>query len=593
MHLASPLRQIALASLACLALATPARAIVDGYYNIDEGGFESLRVTNETIGAIPFYNEGIYGQRTIIANVEAGHIWGGHEAFDRSAFLYLPDSPALSIHGTAIVGDDAALGELDTHATMVAGAMAGTGYLPDQDAFSVFNMGISPLATLWSGAIATSFYIPQGEEDAHLRGSFSTSYGAFLQPYKTFFNGTLGQKADVINSSWGFEDRSGTDLFTRTVDGLARQNTSVTLVVAAGNSGEGSVNGVGSGYNAISVGSISGERGSHGLFEPSDFSSHGPADFYNPQTDETLANVRATVHLAAPGEDYALPAYLGATGSYADREEPDPLPNDRHYLNVAGTSFAAPVVAGAVSLLKDLSYSGTHAGVATEVARDTRVIRSVLMAGAERTANWDNGQRLVEGVISTTQSLDYRTGAGALDLAAANAIYRGGTTDIAGLGGGAIATHGWDFGSVAEGVDNDYLFTNPFEEAFILTVSLNWFIDRAFDNELNLASDVSFVNLDLEVWSVSEGVLLEKVAQSYSEYNNSEFLRITLAAAGHYALRITFTDVIFDLSGVPPTAAEYALAWRAEAVPEPGSVLLIGLGAAGWLALRRYRGKKA
>ncbi len=567
------LRTLAFASLATFPLC-PAHAIVDGLYDPGSGTFESRRFTNATIGATALYAEGFYGERTVIANVEGGHVWGGHEIFDRSAFPHLPPAPSLKVDGTEIPGDTPALGSYETHATMVGGVLVGGGYNAGSGTWDEQRMGIAPKAELWSGAMGTEFFP---------NGTFDLSLGSFLKPYKAFFNGVEGRKADVINSSIGFEDRAGTTDGTMIVDALSRQNRTVALVMSAGNQGAGSVNGMASGYNVLSIGSVGGERLPNGQFTPSGFSSHGPADFYNPETDQTLTGVRATVHLAAPGERLVVATYPPAG-------TPEPLPTDGYRHNTNGTSFSAPIVAGAVALLKDIAYSDTVPGLNTEDARDTRVIRSVLMAGTERTDGWDNGQRLVGGILSTTQSLDYRTGAGALDLVASTAIYREGTVDVAGLGGGSIATHGWDFGSVALGVDNDYLFTNPFEEAFTLTVSLNWFIDRTFDNDTNAYAERSFANLDLEVWSLSEGAFLEKIAQSHSEYNSSEFLRITLAAAGEYALRVTFAGVVFDLGETPLSSAEYGLAWRAEPVPEPGSVLLILLGVAGGIALGRSRG---
>ncbi len=569
-------RSVALPGLALLSLTT-AHAVTDGYYH--SGAYESLRFTNATVGATALYAEGFYGQRTVIANVEAGHVWGGHEVFDRSNLPFLAPAPSLRIHGTELIGGTPALGQDSDHATMVAAVLAGSGYRPDTDDYDPKQMGIAPQAELWSGAIATSF---------NAGGRFSLTAGSFLKPYKAFFNGVEGRKADVINSSIGFTDRAGTGFTTMIVDALSRQNRTVALVMSSGNAGPGTANGMATGYNVISVGSVSGERLPNGRFALSDFSSYDAADFFNPETEETIAHARANIHLVAPGENFTLPLYQGATGGNPG-PAPDPLPTDSYEENIDGTSFAAPTVAGSIALLKDISYSNTVAGLNTENARDTRVIRSVLMAGAEATEGWNNGQQLVGGILSTSQGLDYSTGAGALDVAASAAVYREGTVDVAGSGGGSIAHTGWDFGSVANGGANDYVFENPFAESITLTVSLNWFIGRVFDDESNGYDDGAFVDLNLEVWSLAEGAFMEQIASSHSPYNTSEFLRFNLAAGGEYGLRVTFAGVVYNLDDDPIVAEEYGLAWRVEPVPEPGSVLLILLGAAGGIALARRR----
>lgn len=520
---------------------------------------------NEPLGALVFYNAGYYGRNTVIANVEGGAIWSGHEVFDRSA-LSLPSGPTEYVSAAGGIATAPLPWQLDLHATAVGHALAGTGY--STDGLTYVGIGMAPLAELWSGSVATEF-------DQDDLGSFSMSDESFLMPYKTFFNGDLGKKPDVINSSFGYDDPAGTEFYTRAIDGLARQNSSVAMVFAAGNSGPapGSVGGAASGYNSISVGALGGTDFSG----PASFSSSGPSDFYNPETGETVTAVRATVHIAAPGEHLVL-AYYGGTGGTGGVTDPeDPLPTDLYLIDMAGTSFAAPIVAGGVALLKDVAKGGVYLSGQTE-ALDTRVIRSVLMAGAERTAGWDNGQRDVDGVKRTTQALDYQTGAGAMNLERSVSAYALGTTDVAGLGGGTVSSAGWDFGSVGLDEQNDYLFDTSlhgFDGPVELTISLNWFVNRSFDNTLDLAIDESFANLDLEIWTVTAGVFTQLVASSESLYNNSELLRITLEDTKDYGFRIAFKGVTYDLTNTL-TNEEYGVAWLA--VPEPSAAAMGLLG---------------
>ena len=146
------------------------------------------------------------------------------------------------------------------------------------------------------------------------------------------------------------------------------------------------------------------------------------------------------------------------------------------------------------------------------------------------------------------------------------------TRDVAGAGGGAISATGWDYGNVGRGQSTDYLFSNPFEIPIELTVSLNWFSGTSFNNGTGLGENLSFTDLNLQVWTVVDGDLTALVAASSSVYNNAEFLRIDLPA-GSYALRITFNGLVYETDPGSVTGEEYGLAWHA--IPEPGTVLLL------------------
>jgi hypothetical protein len=544
-------------TLAALLLASaPARAltgesdILAAPYDSTTDTFTSaLETINTLVGAGTFYEAGYFGQRTTIANVEAGLVWGGHEVFDRTG-LSEPGSPALSY------SDASATDEYDFHATMVGHVLAGTGLQAD-GSLSALGAGMAPLATLWSGAIATSF-------DHTDIGSFEISDASFLTPYQAFFTGALGTKPDVINSSWGFDDAAGVAKENRILTALAGANPTVTFVRSAGNGGATAAPGVG--YNGIVVGSLGGETDAQPYLRPSTFSSSAAADFYNPATGQTLTGVRAAVDIAAPGENLVLAAYLGNTGSLAGTPYVDAtLPANLYFLNMAGTSFSAPVVAGGVSLLKDVSYVYFPG---QDASRDTRVIKSILQAGATKTVGWNNGQHLVDGVLTTTQSLDYATGAGRMDLDKSAAIYVGGTTDVPGTGGGTIQPLGWDSGAVALGAHNDYFFDLATSSDEELTVSLNWFVNEGFDTASGLPSFDSFANLDLGVWTVVNGVFTQEIASSRSLYNTSEFLRLSLASGGTYGLRVSFSGVVYDIPGTLQNET-YGLAWSLTAVPEP------------------------
>ncbi|NDC62733.1 MAG: hypothetical protein EBZ59_01795 [Planctomycetia bacterium] len=242
---------------------------------------------------------------------------------------------------------------------------------------------------------------------------------------------------------------------------------------------------------------------------------------------------------------------------------------------------------------------------------DPRVIKAALMAGATAGSGWNNGQHLVDGVITTDQALDYSVGAGMLDLDQAYRIYVGDpsgfsfggmffidfglgtTTGVTGSSGGAVhSLRGWDLGSVmgdaaagAGGV-NDYAIDQPLDAGSTLTAALTWFADRTLGSTLDSAADVSLANLSLELLRTDLPGGPSLVAQSISPYGTSEFLRLTVPQAGLYEIRVRGLAPTYNLSSSAAAATEYGLAW-AIAVPEPSTwVLLAGAAVAVTSGLR-------
>jgi subtilisin family serine protease len=351
-------------------------------------------VVNSFVGANRFYASGITGQETTTANIEAGLIWGGatgHQTLTQVTNYYADTT-------------DGALGAIDRHATWV-GMIIGGQNVPGNP--KDWQTGIAPGTNLCSGAIATAW-----SGTAYGSGftssadpTFSITTATMLNAYNHYF-GT----ADVINSSWGFTDPSGTNAWTVALDGLAAANPGTTFVAAVGNNGSGTnrVGAPASGYNSISVGGL-GNANNYDTI--SSTSSGGPQDYKD--TTQTVHNVRAAVDLVAPGQDLLTAYYGGQTGGNGTTlsgSAAGPSGNN-YYQPVAGTSFAAPIVAGGAALLD----SASHVNALPSQSRDARVVRAVLMNSADKIAGWDNGQQSVSGVITTTQSLDWNLGAGRLN----------------------------------------------------------------------------------------------------------------------------------------------------------------------------------
>lgn len=529
------------------------------------GPFTTPYYENDIVGATRFYDAGFTGSRAVMANIEAGYVWSGHETLTHVNFI--PTSGAL--------------GQFDRHATWVAMVMGGR---PGGASPGLYQQGIAPDAQFFSGAIATGWLGTRWSGSFTLNFSNST-YG----PYRTAFTSGLftptGQRsADVINSSWNMSPDSGTtgnDAISGVLDALANTNPRTLHVVAAGNTGAGpnQVAATASAYNNIVVAALAFNGGAYNI--PTGFSSGGPNDYQDP--NRFVSAVRQVVDIAAPGQNFSTAYYGGETGGNGPSLSGPPNgpaggPNwYTHSIN--GTSFSTPTVAGGAALLYDAAYAMF---AANPDARDARVIKSVLMNSADKTLSWNNGQvphPNGNGGVFTTQGLDNRVGAGRLNLSRAFDQFLGGTTDVPGTMQGLLGTVdpvGWDFGLVAQGTTNDYLFNVNLLGGSPFTATLTWFRDR---EPLGFTSfrDASYDNLDLELWKAINGAPTELISASASLYNNSEHFHFTIPTTGQYMLRVRWTGEWFDIVG-DLNREHYGLAWYAVAVPEPASILLILFG---------------
>lgn len=536
---------------------------------------------NQAIGADAFYQDGFFGQNATVANIEAGLIWNGHES--------LLGRVSQQIFHPSITG------QVDWHATMVGQAIAGSGQYTYQD-------GIAPQAKLWSGAIATNWTSEGGDYS----NSFSISGNSFLYPYYTAMLGGIGgNRANVLNSSWGFTDPAGSSAITIALDAMMR-SSGVIGVFSAGNSGPNgnSVGGPSSGYNGITVGALTNTSIRPIYDQVASFSSRGGSDAFNPATNQTIPGVRATVDIVAPGDNLTLAFYGGVTGGHIAGTDPTTGRGDFYISGMAGTSFASPIVAGAAALMVD---AGKRYGV--NEMTNALVIKATMMAAATPTQGWNNGQvRDGNGVIRTSQALDLAAGAGSLNMEQAHDIYLGNsqliapsmylasntsTMGIDGVTGGVdLAPIGWDYGQIQSG-SNLYTLAGTIQAGSEFSAVLTWYAARGFNVALGSVTDESLSNLSLELWLLDQVDGNRLVGRSESSWGTSEMLRFNVSQTGAYQIRVVWDGLTYQTNPNASTLTEYGLAWSFNnaasiaAVPESSSLAL-----AAWMVLGAFRRRR-
>ena len=539
------------------------------------------------LGANRYYAAGITGQGSVTTNLEAGHLWNGHQSLSHVTSF---------TNSTGTWGGGATAPLFDRHATWVAMLIGGR---PPAGSPVPSQTGLAPATDLRSAAIASAW-----------NGSaYALGFGITVGGFGTAMAASFGS-SDVINSSFGYSDVGGVNPLTIWSDAFAFLNPQTLYVTSAGNGGPaaGSVSAPGSGYNTLTVGALAANGGFTNL---ASFSSRSPQDFayYNDSNQlVSVAGVRAAVDLVAPGEAIVSAFYGGQSGgnnpSLAGSAD---LGSDPTAVTTGlnGTSFAAPLVAGAAALVN--SAARHLAGLAGTVATATQAVvsKALLLTAADKVAGWTNGlTAVVQGganILRTTQSLDWGLGAGRLNLDRAFDIQVNGQLDVPGTGAGLAVTVdnlGWDFGSAQLGLSNDYVIGERLADEEI-TATLSW--ERVRDYAIAAGSvfvaDVAQADLNLQLWHVDDaGLFTDLVAESVSPYNTVEHLSLHLPSAGRYGLRVSygrnsFDNTSGDVWGSAGLLQSYGLAWSATAAPSvavPGP-LPLGAAAAAQLWARRLR----
>jgi hypothetical protein len=261
---------------------------------------------------------------------------------------------------------------------------------------------------------------------------------------------------------------------------------------------------------------------------------------------------------AAPGFTPGLGIY---SGNALLRTRPDLV------APLSFTSYATPFVSGAAALLIEVGHNDPTLSNGTKTlpedpsyviqnAESTEVIRSALMAGADRQI-WTDYR---SSTFASPNGLDTRFGAGQLDVYESYHILAAGEHDrresgeLADLGG-----YGFDFQTSFAAIDaSTYAFSVGLDALEDLAVSLVWNAHADIDlSAAAVAYSASLADFNLSLYRVSDaGRTL--VQASLSTQDNTENLWLEGLSPGEYELEVVRTDGLGDW--------DYGLSWRRSAV---------------------------
>ncbi|MGB9631245.1 MAG: S8 family peptidase [Candidatus Methanodesulfokora sp.] len=279
---------------------------IDGKTWLDRKVYAYLNVSVPLIGAPSIWNLGYNGSGIKIAILDTG-IDNNHPDFK------FPNGTS-KIKVNVNFSNDGTSNDLNGHGTHCASIAAGTGAASN----GKFT-GVAPGALLWNVKVLNRN--GEGYSSWVISG---IQYAALGPDNKS---GT-GDEADILSLSFGaFENTDGTDPLSLAVDNAVKAGA--VVVVAAGNEGPG--------YHTVGTPACSKMAVTVGASDKSDFlaefSSWGPT-----------YDLRVKPDVLAPG--------VSIIAARASNGSTQPIPENKYYAKLSGTSMAAPHVAGVVALMK-------------------------------------------------------------------------------------------------------------------------------------------------------------------------------------------------------------------------------------------------
>lgn len=279
------------------------------------------------------------------------------------------DHPALNIVANQnFVSDESSLNYNDDvgHGTHVAGIIGGNGMGSDGK-----YRGMAPGVSLINARAGNASGLEEGDIISAIDWS--------SKPI-----GLGGAGADIVSMSFGGGYPYISDLITQAISS-AQETYGIIFVASAGNEGTGYFTGStpASGTDVISVGA------SDSANELASFSSWGPTFGYIGYPDVVAPGVNIISTEAANSIISKEERFIGNFFDFA---------GDADYIPLSGTSMAAPMVSGALAILKD-----AYPNLTPETAR------IALLKGANRLSNEEDDEIVKSGagLINVSASLDY------------------------------------------------------------------------------------------------------------------------------------------------------------------------------------------
>jgi len=231
----------------------------------------------------------------------------------------------------------------------------------------------------------------------------------------------------------------------------------------------------------------------------------------------------------------------------AGRVKPDivvPPPTTSH----SKTSYVAPIVAGSASLLLQ-SADADYAYLTN--SQKVLLTKALLMAGATKLEFPDWRKGFSTPSTDGTVPLDYRYGAGQLNIDNSHRILTAGRQEAS--GSSEVSVTGWDIGSASSTTVRQYYFDVPAPPASSvnsLSVIVTWYRKITSSNGNPRVLTPSLANIDLHLYTADGFVRGDLRDQSVSAVDNVEHIYIYGLPAGRYVFEITFN-----------ASWTYAVAW--------------------------------
>ena len=246
------------------------------------------------------------------------------------------------------------------------------------------------------------------------------------------------------------------------------------------------------------------------------------------------------------------------------------------------TSSATPVIAAAAALLVEVGHAvpslssapatSNRAGSTIYTAERSEVIKTVLMAGADRVTNnstnpdsatpKDITDYRVALANQSANGLDVRFGAGQVNIYNSFHILMGGEQNSLEDGGAGIGSYGFDyapaFGGAGKGrgsnVTGSYTFSTG-SSPVMLTAALGWNVDVVNNNSGTFLGAATLYDMDLRLYDETDGGHVP-VAESVSAIDNTENIWAQLEAGKDYLLEVA------PKMGQAAFEWDYAIAWQ-------------------------------